>query len=163
MPCLWVVFSSLAPSSGQSLCLLYLNPPHPASLKYHSSLPSSWHCGAVWFSWKSDWYWLPRFVLYPHVCPWWLYTQQVHISFSPASRQTAAGLSGQPACLPTTLDSRVFLSHLQLCLPPSVSPHRKFRTPQGDAVLGGSWSFSPGSHSHQGSPLGLPIAVDDGL
>lgn len=112
VPSLWVVVSSLAPSLDQSLCLLYLNPPHPASLRYNFNLSSSWHCGAVWFSWKSVWDWLPRFVLCPHVCPWWLYTQQVHISFNPASRQTPAGPSGKPVCLPTALDSLVFLNHL---------------------------------------------------
>lgn len=64
VPGLWVVFSSLAPSSDQSLCLLHLDPPHPASLRHHCSLPNSWHCGAVWFSWKSVWDWLPRFALF---------------------------------------------------------------------------------------------------
>lgn len=106
VPGLWVVFSSLAPSSDQSLCLLHLDPPHPASLKHHCSLPNSWHCGAVWFSWKSVWDWLPRFALCPYVCLWWLYTQQIHTSFNPASLQTPTEPSGQPVCLPSALDWR---------------------------------------------------------
>lgn len=158
--------SSSAPSSVQSLCLLYLNPTRlpqdttppfltvgigelygsPVSLSETHSLATC----------------LPLVTLQFHT-PTLCFIANPYLY--PASLQTPTGPS-QPLWY-TPPFTWCFKDGFCSVFPGSFylieSCFSGLRMPWGGAILSGPWSLSLGSLSHQGSLLGLPIAVADGL